>query len=90
MAVRRLRRKVRRQEKVLLLQVELLRLLDLLESPVQMVPPELLPATPPTQPLPETLDPPDQLTPEEIEELRAMPMPDPLEEIQQRLASTTP
>jgi hypothetical protein len=87
--VRRLRRKVRRQEKVLLLQLEYLRLLEQLEHPLMLVPPELLP-TAPQPPVPQPLNPPDQLTPEEIEELRALPMPDPLEEIQLRLASTTP
>lgn len=84
-----LRRKVRRQEKVLLLQLEYLALLEKLEHPLMLVPPELLPQTP-QPPLPPELSPPDQLTPEEIEELRALPMPDPLEEIQLRLASTTP
>lgn len=91
LAVRRLRRKVRRQERVIRLQLEYLRLLEQLEHPLMLVPPELLPQAP-TPPLPETLDPPEPLTPEEIEELRALPMPDPLEEIRHRLdlSTTTP
>lgn len=74
---------------MLLLQLEFLELLEKVEHPLMLVPPERLPQAP-TPPLPEELAPPDPLTPEEIEELRAMPMPDPLEEIQQRLVSTTP
>ena len=70
-------------------QLEFLQLLEKLEHPLQLVPAELLP-TAPTPPLPEELDPPEPLTPEEIEELRALPMPEPVEEIRALLASTTP
>lgn len=77
-----------RQEQVLRMQLEYLELLEKLEHPLMLVPPELLPQGP-TPPLPEELDPPEPLTPEEIEELRELPMPDPLEEIQLRLASTS-
>ena len=84
----RLRKMAERQEQVLRMQLEYLQLLEKLEHPLQLVPAELLP-TAPTAPLPEELDPPEMLTPEEIEELRRLPMPDPLEEIQHRLASTS-
>ena len=85
--VRRLQRQVRRQEKVLALQLEHQRLLLLLEEPLRLLPQELPPVS--TEPFPEELDPPPPLTPEEIEELRALPMPDPLEEIRHRLVSTS-
>lgn len=87
--LRRLRRKVAATERVLREQLEFLQLLEQLEHPLMLVPAEMLPQAP-TPPLPEELDPPDPLTPEEIAELRALPMPDPVEEIQQLLASTTP
>ena len=105
--VRRLRKQVQRQTRVLELQLEMLRLLELLERlhvrgrhtaplleqlehPLQLVPAELLP-TEPTPPLPETLDPPEPLTPEELAEMREWAEKDPLEEIRHRLApSTTP
>lgn len=81
-AVRKLRRQVRRQEQLVRLRVEMLELLEQLEHP------PLLVALPPmVEPKPV----PPPLTPEEIEEIRALPMPDPLEEIEHRLGlSTTP
>lgn len=84
--MRRLRRKVARQERAIRLRMELLELLELLEHPplLEMHPwPEVVAQMPPALDLP-------PLTQEEIEELRSLPMPDPLEEIQHRLASTTP
>ena len=91
--VRRLRRKVLQQERALYLQREFLTLLEQLEHPpvlqLQPVPPEH--QTPISEPMPPELELPPPLSPEEIEELRAMPMPDPLEEIEARLGlSTTP
>lgn len=90
--VRRLDRMQRRQERILRLQAERLRLLHLLEHPAQPV--SLLPSgspIPTSVPTPPELELPPPLTPEEIEELRQQPMPDPLEEIEYRLGlSTTP
>lgn len=87
----RLRRKVEQQRKVLLLQLEYLRLVEQLEHPMLLVPPELLPKEPPLVPLPEKVNPPDPLTPEELAEMREWAERDPLQEIQARLApSTTP
>ena len=90
--MRRLDRIQRQQERILLLQSERLRLLHLLENPAQ--PASLLPSgspIPTSAPTPPELELPPPLTPEEIEELKAMPMPDPLEEIEYRLGlSTTP
>lgn len=75
---------------MLLLQLEFLELLEKAEHPLTLVPAERLPQAP-TEPLPEELAPPDPLTEEELAELRALPMPDPVEEIQRALAlSTTP
>ena len=87
--VRRLRRQVRRQTRVLELQLEMLRLLELLENPLELV---TLPDPPPTpREFPETLDPPPPLTEEELAEMREWAQKDPLEEIRHRLApSTTP
>jgi hypothetical protein len=83
--VRRLRRKVRRQERAIRLRVEMLELLEQLEHP-----PLLAPPPPEPDPMPEW-EPPPPLTAAEMEELRALPMPDPLEEIEYRLGlSTTP
>lgn len=82
----------RRQEKVLAMQKEYLLLVEKLEHPVHPV--SLLPSdspTPTSATMPPELELPPPLTPEEIEELKAMPMPDPLEEIEYRLGlSTTP
>lgn len=91
--VRRLRRLALRQKRVLALQLEFLTLLEALEHP-----PGLLlrqdPSDSPTpilEQMPPELELPPPLSPEEIEALRAMPMPDPLEEIEHRLGlSTTP
>ncbi len=91
--VRRLRRLAHRQERVLLLQQEFLELLEQLERPPALL---LLRApsdspTPISVPMPPELELPPPLSPEEIAELRALPMPDPLEEIEARLGlSTTP
>ena len=92
--IRRVRRRVERAEKQLRLKLELLQLLERLENPLLLVPSELL-QTPTSgeTPLPpevtEVLPPP--LTPEEMEELANLPMPDPLAEIEHRLGlSTTP
>lgn len=90
--VRRLHRIQRRQERVLKLQTEYLLLVEKLEHPAQLV--SLLPSDSPiptSVTMPPELELPPPLTPEEIEELKAMPMPDPLEEIEYRLGlSSTP
>lgn len=90
--VRRLRRQVAAQERVLALQVECLQLLDRLEHP--RLPEHLLPQPEPqTQPEPQPQAPelPPPLTPEEMAALQEEPMPDPMEEIEYRLGlSTTP
>ena len=84
--VRLLRKKVLRQERAIRLQLEFLQLLEKLEHPLLLVSP-----TPILEQLPPQLELPPPLTPEEIRELRALPMPDPLEEIEARLGlSTTP
>ena len=91
--VRRLRKKVLRQERALLLQREFLTLLEQLEHPQVLVlqPDPSGSPTPISDLMPPEWVPPPPLTPEEIKQLRAMPMPDPLEEIEQRLGlSTTP
>lgn len=90
--VRRLRRQVQAQERVLALQVECLQLLHRLENP--RLPAHLLPQPEP-QPQPElpprALGLPPPLTPEEMAALQEEPMPDPMEEIEVRLGlSTTP
>jgi hypothetical protein len=41
------------------------------------------------EPLPPMLEPPPPLTPEEIEELKELPMPDPVEEIEYLLGLST-
>ena len=90
--MRRLRKKVRRQERALRLQLEFLELLEKLEHPLLLVslPPSDSP-TPISEPMPPEWELPPPLTLEEIQELRALPMPDPLEEIEARLGlSTTP
>ena len=90
--MRRLRRLVSQQEQALALQQSFLTLLALLEHPP--VPVSLLPSDSPTpilEQMPPELELPPPLTPREIEALRAMPMPDPLLEIETRLGlSTTP
>lgn len=82
----------RRQARILSLQAEHQMLLHLLEHPAKPV--SLLPSgspTPTSAPMPPELELPPPLTPEEIEELKAMPMPDPMEEIEYRLGlSNTP
>jgi len=90
-AVRRLRRKVARQERAIRLRVEMLELLEQLEHPPLLAPLPEVP-TPVTDLIVAELEAmPPPLTQEEIEEIRALPMPDPLEEIEHRLGlSTTP
>ncbi len=81
--MRKLRRQVARQEKAIRLRVEMQELLEQLEHPLLLSPP--LPPTVELEPLP------PPLTQAEMEELRLLPMPDPLEEIEHRLGlSTTP
>jgi hypothetical protein len=89
--VRRLRRLARRQQKALELRLEFLTLLEQLEHPQVVLPSgSPIPTSELTHPLLEPPSPP-ALTPEEIEELKAEPMPDPLEEIERALGlSTTP
>ena len=77
--MRKLRRQVARQEKAIRLRVEMLELLEQLEHPPLLSPP--LPPEP-------ALDFPP-LTEAEIQELRELPMPDPLEEIEHRLGLST-
>lgn len=96
--MRRLRRLEARQRRELALQAEMLRLLELLEHPLVVLPsasptPTSDPTHPPSEPLlvepPIPVPPP--LTEAEIEELRALPMPDPVEEIAAALGQwTTP
>jgi len=82
----------RRQERALALQREFLTLLEQLEPTVLL--PGLDPLASPipiSEPMPPQLELPPPLSQEEIEALRALPMPDPLEEIEARLGlSTTP
>lgn len=92
--IRAVRRQVARAERQLRLKLELLQLVEQLENPLLLVPSELL-QTPTSEPTPlslevtEALPPP--LTEEEKEALLALPMPDPLAEIESRLGlSTTP
>lgn len=72
----------------------MLELVSMLEEPARLLPPAYLETptsetTPPPPEVTEVLPPP--LTPEEIEELASLPMPDPLAEIESRLGlSTTP
>jgi hypothetical protein len=79
--VHRLRRKVRRQERAIRLRLEMLQLLEQLGHP-----PLLMEQVPPVVPMPEL---PPPLTPEEMQELRELPMPDPLEELEHRLGLST-
>ena len=90
--VRRLRKKVLRQERALLLQREFLTLLEALEHPPVLVSLPLSDSPTPTlEPMPPQLELPPPLTQQEIQALRVMPMPDPLAEIEARLGlSTTP
>lgn len=73
------------------LRLELLQLVEKLEHPLLLVPEQLRPTPESPQPPPpevtEALPPP--LTEEERAELMAMPMPDPLEEIESRLGLST-
>jgi hypothetical protein len=71
---------VARQERAIRLRQEYLTLLEQLEHPPLLIPPPL-PEEPPMPPPP--------LTPAEIEELRMLPMPDPLTEIEERLGLST-
>jgi hypothetical protein len=89
--VRRLRRLARRQEKALQLRAEFLEVLEQLEHPQILLPSgSLIPTSELTHPLLEP-PPPPPLTAEELEELKALPTPDPLAEIEQALGlSTTP
>lgn len=82
-AVRKLRRKVARQERAIKLRVEMLELLEQLQNPPLL-------ASPPAEqdPMPEW-EPPPPLTEAEMQELRDLPMPDPLGEIEQRLGLST-
>ena len=85
--VARLRRVVQKQDRLLSLRQEYLDLLRKLEP----APPQLERSTPTSKTTPPELDVPPPLTEEEIAELKAMPMPDPMEEIEFRLGlSTTP
>ena len=92
--VRRLRRISKRETKRQELQLEFLMLMNQLESPAQVMqapPPQLESPTPMPTMAPPELEVPPPLTPKEIEELRELPMPDPVEEIEYRLGlSTTP
>lgn len=84
--MRRLRKKVARQERLIRLRVEMLELLEQLEHP-----PLLSPPPPPEEPEHPAWEMPPPLTEAEMAELREMPMPDPLQEIEHRLGlSTTP
>lgn len=88
-----MRKKVHRQERAVHLQREFLRLLEQLEHPPVLLQRAALSdsPTPTLEQMPPEWELPPPLTPEEIEELRALPMPDPLEEIEARLGlSTTP
>src|SRR5690349_16447150 len=90
-AVRRLRRKVARQEQLIRLRVEMLELLEQLEHPPLLMErePPVVP-TPLTDQLEELMElPPPVLTAEEMQELRELPMPDPLAEIEERLGLST-
>jgi hypothetical protein len=87
--VRRLRRKVRAQDKALALQKELQTLLWQLERPPLLAPLPDLPTPVTDLIVAELEDLPPPLTQAEIEEIRALPMPDPLEEIEHRLGLST-
>ena len=87
--VRRLRKLVRQQEHALATQQAFLMLLEVLEHPPSPYPSDS--PTPILEQMPPELELPPPLSQREIEALRAMPMPDPLEEIEARLGlSTTP
>jgi hypothetical protein len=87
--VRKLRRLARRQEKPRPRRLELLQLLEKLEHPQVVLPSgSQIPTSELTHPLLEPPSPP-ALTEEELEELRALPMPDPLEEIERALGLST-
>lgn len=92
--IRAVRRQVARAERQVRLKLELLQLVEKLEHPLLLVPSEHLPTptSEPTPPPPEvTAVLPPPLTEEEKAALMALPMPDPLEEIESRLGlSTTP
>lgn len=90
----RLRRMQARQDRAIQLQQEYLSLLEKLENPPRLVvvtQPQSESPTPTLATMPPELELPPPLTPEEIAELKAMPMPNPVEEIEFRLGlSTTP
>ena len=86
--VRRLRRLAARQEAALSLQREMLDLLDQLQQPILLAPPLESP-TPTWEQMPPSLELPPPLTQEEMDTLRELPMPDPLEEIELRLGLST-
>ncbi len=85
--VRRLRRLIRRQDRVIQLQQEFLSLLEILENPPQLV--TVTQAEPPQKMLDSLPEVPPPLTPEEIAELRELPMPDPVLELERRLGLST-
>ena len=87
--MRRLRRKVARQERAIRLRVEMLELLEQLEHPLLLAPPASDSPTPTSEPTPPPLDLPPPLTEAEIQQLRELPMPDPLEEIEAALGMST-
>ena len=78
--MRKLRRQVAKQERAIRLRVEMLELLEQLEHPPLLAP---LPPTVELAPMP------PPLTEAEIQEIRELPMPDPLEEIEHRLGLST-
>ena len=91
--MRRLRRLAHRQQRALALQQEFLTLLEALEHPPLLLSGLALSdsPTPTLEQMPPELELPPPLSQQEIQELRAMPMPDPLQEIEARLGlSTTP
>lgn len=89
--MRQLRRRVQRAEEQLRLRLEMLQLMEKLEHPLLLVPqPPSDSPTPISEPTPPLPEPPPPLTEEEKAELMAQPMPDPLEEIEQRLGLWTP
>lgn len=92
--VRRLRRQVSRAQRQLALRLEMLQLMEQLEHPMLLLPAEHLPSdspTPTSEPTPLPPEPPlpPPLTEEERAALMALPMPDPLEEIEHRLGLST-
>lgn len=87
--VRRLRRLALKQQRALELRLEFLTLLEQLEHPQVVLPSgSPIPTSELMHPL---LEPPPlpPLTEQEMEELRALPMPDPLEEIERALGLST-